>query len=165
MRTNVGASGRKHVEIRRSRVPAGLKSVGAMLVVSIWVASAVLIVAMAGTSAGMQPAVTTGDYIYYHCTNSVITAGGVTVCNNQASAVVDRCGSGYCGISVSDSPLSGHGFQYWLSSGDAFYGCASGGCVNGCSTQQSSLLNPDTLCMSVPNPGVKYAGDVTAHVS
>jgi hypothetical protein len=159
------SSGKRQTKgTRRGRTLLGLTVVVAVAVVGFSLASVAFVAASPSSTSGLQTAATTGDYITYHCTNSQITAGGVMVCNNQASAQVDSCGSGYCTISVGALPLGGHHFKGWQSNGDAFFGCGSLGCGKSCSTAQGSLVNPDTLCMYVPNPGNKYAGGVTAVV-
>lgn len=107
-----------------------------------------------------QPALIPGDYILYTCTNSKITAGSTTLCNNQ-QVLLDSCDSTVCLLSVTDTPASGYTFSKWTSSGDAFLSGSS----SACGSSTSSTSNPATFCMSVPNVGSKYSGDLTVTVT
>jgi hypothetical protein len=100
-----------------------------------------------------------GDYITYECLGSEITGLGVTLCDNQASHVVDSCDSSTCLISVTDKPLSGS-FEYWTSSGDAYVATVTGVCA----TTQYSLSNPTSLCMHASSPSGRYSGVLSATV-
>jgi hypothetical protein len=122
-----------------------------------WGGSAIRMVTLPDSHA--QPAYIPGDYITYTCTNSQITGGGVTLCNNQVRTL-DSCDQTVCLLSVTDTPSGTHTFSKWTTSGDAFIG----GTSSGCNSSTSSTSNPVTLCMSVPNSGGKYAGSLTATV-
>jgi hypothetical protein len=142
----------------------GLTTVGVLLLVSLWIASAGLVAAPANsTASGLRPAIIPGDYITYHCTNVEITVGGAVVCNNQASSKVDSCDSTYCVVTLAAEKFyNGAGFVGWTSTGDAYLDCNFYGCNEGCGTAQENLLNPDPyFCMSVPNSGDICAGEVT----
>jgi hypothetical protein len=119
--------------------------------------SAVRTVAIPNSHA--EPAYIPGDYITYTCTNSKITTGSTTICNNQG-ITIDSCDSSVCTLSVTDTPAGTHVFNHWTTSGDAYIG-ASG---SGCSSTTTSTSNPITLCMLVPNSGGKYGGTLTATV-
>jgi len=123
--------------------------VGGVLIVITVLVSTVNLVARPEAAAGVNVALTPGDWVSFGCPHGRITLDGSTICNNQTQAQVDLGSGTLVGVAS-----AGYAFTLWRASGNACFGYPAPTCYIAASSSVS-------ISGSCP-PGQRCGGSVLA---
>jgi len=81
-----------------------------------------------------------GLYFTVYCAHGSISWGGSSVCHDQSGVVYGFCGGpGYCSVTMTETPDSGHTFTKYTTAGGACMGTTGGTCVQSSTSTSVNL--------------------------